>query len=440
MLIMGDIIAYLFSLIFTLSIRYGQIPSEQLLFDHLASFVVLFVIFILVNVSGGLYDKQVAALRNSTLGLIFKVQLVNFVIGIIFFYLAPVAIAPKANLIIFFIISTCFIFVWRGIMFPVLSITRMQGAIVIGGGKDINDLSNEINSNPRYGISVLERISPDQSIENIVKTSSEAIQNKDIQFVIIDLLNPEIESIMPFLYSLIFSGVQVVDANKMYESVFDRVPLSMLGEKWFIENSSTSLGNRRTYDILKRVVDMVIALFAGIISLIFYPFVIVAIKLEDGGPIFITQVRVGKNGKGVKIIKFRSMSQNDHGNYQNGSSKNCITKVGKFLRKSRIDELPQFINVLRGDLSLIGPRPELPSLTKVYEKEIPYYNARHLVKPGLSGWAQIYHEEHPHHAIATEETKDKLSYDLYYIKNRSFMLDFKIILRTFKIFLDRAGR
>jgi len=133
------------------------------------------------------------------------------------------------------------------------------------------------------------------------------------------------------------------------------------------------------------------------------------------------------------------MTVNDNGNY-NGSMKNEITRVGAFLRKSRIDELPQLWGVLRGDISLIGPRPELPSLVKQYEKEIPYYNVRHLIKPGLSGWAQIYHDAHPHHNLDTLETARKLSYDLYYIKNRSFLLDIKIALRTLKILVSIAGR
>jgi lipopolysaccharide/colanic/teichoic acid biosynthesis glycosyltransferase len=130
---------------------------------------------------------------------------------------------------------------------------------------------------------------------------------------------------------------------------------------------------------------------------------------------------------------------NDDGKWGNGQ-KNVITRIGKFLRKSRIDELPQLWNVVRGDISLVGPRPEFPEPVALYTKEIPYYNLRHIVKPGLSGWAQIYHQKHPHHGIDTEETGNKLSYDLYYIKNRSFLLDLKIALRTMKVLLSFAGK
>ena len=177
-----------------------------------------------------------------------------------------------------------------------------------------------------------------------------------------------------------------------------------------------------------------------VVSLIFYPFIILAIKLDDGGPIFIVQDRVGQNNKVVRIVKFRSMSRDDQGVYGNDRVPNKVTRVGKFLRKTRLDELPQLWDVLMGDLSFIGPRPELPALAKQYTEEIPYYNVRHLIKPGLSGWAQIYHEMHPHHGVDTTETKNKLSYDLYYLKNRSLFLDIKIALRSLKILLSIAGR
>ena len=123
----------------------------------------------------------------------------------------------------------------------------------------------------------------------------------------------------------------------------------------------------------------------------------------------------------------------------NASGEQVVTYVGNFLRRTRIDELPQLWNVLKGDISLIGPRPELPTLAKVYEQEIPYYNIRHLIKPGLSGWAQLYHTDPPKVVADSEKTRRKLSYDIFYIKNRSFMLDVKIALKTIKTLLSRSG-
>jgi len=440
-LIIGDIIVYLFSLIVALAIRYGTIPSKALVMIHLPPFAILFAIFILVTFSAGLYDKQVAFIRTQIQGLLFRGQIINIFIGVVFFYLAPVGIAPKVNLIIYFIVSTAMLFLWRIVMFPVLSISRKQKAILVGTGEDVSDLYNEVNSRDRYGLIFNKYIEPSISVDETVKMISQAVKESEASIIIADLHNKSVESAMPFLYSLVFSGIKIIDAGKLYESIFDRIPVSMVGERWLVENSSTSLGNRKIYDLLKRLIDIIVSLVGGIISLVFYPFIILAIKLEDKGSIFIVQERIGSNGKLIKIIKFRSMSGNDNGKYDsNGATKLYVTKVGKFLRVSRLDEIPQFWNVLRGDLSLVGPRPELPRLVEIYNKEIPYYNARHLVKPGLFGWAQIYHEAHPHHSVATEDTKDKLSYDLYYIKNRSLLLDTKISLRTMQILMKRAGK
>jgi lipopolysaccharide/colanic/teichoic acid biosynthesis glycosyltransferase len=213
--------------------------------------------------------------------------------------------------------------------------------------------------------------------------------------------------------------------------------LSVVTHTWFLEN--VSLRPKRVYDIFKRGMDIIISAMLFIISLPFYVLVFILIKLEDRGPLFIVQERIGKNDEVIKILKFRSMTTNDQGEYSSEKAQtNKVTRVGLFLRQSRIDELPQLWNVLKGDVSLIGPRPELPALVKLYEKEISYYNTRHLIKPGLSGWAQIY-ARHGHGQIATEETKEKLSYDLFYVKNRSLVLDITIALKTIRTLLSRSG-
>jgi exopolysaccharide biosynthesis polyprenyl glycosylphosphotransferase len=441
LLVIGDLVTYIFSLILSLAIRYGEIPTRDLLIRHALAFSVLFVVFILVSFSAGLYDKQLAQVRGRIQGLLIKVQIVNAVIGVLFFYFAPVAIAPKANLFIFFVVSTILLFVWRMVIFPVLSVAKRQAAIIVGVGDDIQDLYDEVNSNARYGLSLKRKIEPLESVEKTVSIIAEAVEETGASVIVADLHNNVIESAMPSLYSMIFSGIQIIDASKLYEAIFDRIPIGIVGERWLVENSSTALGNRRVYDSLKRAIDVIVSFVGGVISLFFYPFVYLAIKIEDKGPIFITQDRIGRNGKSFRIIKFRSMSDNDNGRYDvSGKNKNKVTQVGSFLRRSRIDELPQFWNVLRGDLSMVGPRPELPHLASIYEKEISYYNVRHLVKPGLFGWAQIYHKNHPHHAVDIEEARNKLYYDLYYIRNRSVMLDFRIILRTLHILIRREGR
>ncbi|MBI4093975.1 sugar transferase [Candidatus Kaiserbacteria bacterium] len=240
------------------------------------------------------------------------------------------------------------------------------------------------------------------------------------------------------MYSTVFQKEKfvIIDIVELYQEVFDRVPLSLVTYEWVL----SSVGASRIYGALKRALDIVGALAIGSISLLFYPFVALAIRLEDAGPVFIMQERIGRYQKPIRLIKFRSMTGNDRGEYgEDGKTKLKVTKVGNFLRRSRIDEFPQLLAVLKGDLSLVGPRPEFPALSREYSAKIPYYNARHLITPGLTGWAQIRHDTHPHHMANIEETKLKLSYDLYYLKHRSLFLDLYAILQTVRIILTAKG-
>ena len=438
---LGDLIAYIFSLILTLAFRYGTMPGRTLLAIHLQSFWPLFILFMAVNFAVGLYDIRSALRRGWNGSAVLSAQLVNAILGIAYFYLIPAEIAPKANLFIFLVISTLALVLWRAVMYPTVSAAKKQTAILIGSGEEIEEMAREVNSQNRYGLLFKETIMPSASIEEMKSAISEAVQRTGASIIVADLHNATVEATMPLLYSLVFSGVKFIDASRLYEGIFGRVPLTMVGERWLVENSGSALGNRRMYDILKRAMDIIVAGVLGLVSLVFYPFVWIAIRLDDRGSLFVVQERVGKNGKTFKMTKFRSMNADDGGAYsQNGGrTKLKVTRVGKFIRLTRIDELPQLWSVLKGDQSLVGPRPELPPLVRVYEKEIPYYNARHLVKPGLSGWAQIYHHAHPHHAVAVDDASDKLSYDLFYVKNRSFTLDLKIALQTVRALVSRQG-
>jgi lipopolysaccharide/colanic/teichoic acid biosynthesis glycosyltransferase len=161
-----------------------------------------------------------------------------------------------------------------------------------------------------------------------------------------------------------------------------------------------------------------------------------AIKLEDRGPIFYSHLRVGKYGRPFPVYKIRSM-ENLPTNEVKETKK--VTRVGSFIRKTRIDELPQLWNVLRGDVSLIGPRPETPALVKEYIATVPFYNIRHIVRPGLSGWAQTQQHEVPKFGVDIKQTKNKLAYDLYYLEHTSLLTDISIILRTLKVLVGKSG-
>lgn len=420
-----------------LVIRYGDFPNAQIFFDHLIPFSILFIIWIIIFFIAGLYEKHTLLLKSRVPTIILNTQIVNSVIAVLFFYFVPFfGITPKTNLFIYLVFSFAFLLVWRIYGPRFVGSGLQQKAIIIGNGEEMYQLKQEVNLNPRYNIFFISSIDLDD-MESVDFKSEilDRIYSEQVEVIAVDLKNDKVEPILPSLYNLIFSKIKFIDMYKVYEDIFDRIPLSLVKYNWFLENISVSANTMN--DLLKRTMDLIASLIIGLISLVVYPFVFVAIKFEDDGPIFFTHNRIGQNNKIIKIYKFRSFEPH---NESDGIAKSAkVTKVGEFLRKTRIDELPQIWSVVRGDLSLIGPRPEIPELVKLYEKEIPYYNIRHLIKPGLSGWAQLYHKDPPKFNAELDKTKVKLSFDLYYLKNRSLMLDVKIALKTLKALLSRSG-
>lgn len=443
LLLLGDIFIFIASLWLALVIRSGEMPSGSIFADHLLPFGILFIIWCFVFYIAGLYERHTTIFKSRLPLRVINTQVFNSLLAVVFFYFIPYfGITPKTVLFIYIIISLPLIFFWRTFGHKIFGLKVREPAMIFGRGEEMNFLLQEINSNPFHGLEFVVSFDLDK-VKNIdfQKDIIDKVGSLNISTVVIDLQNESFMKNLPNFYNLLFNKIRFVDINSLYEDIFYRVPLSLITYGWFLEN--VSLSASILYDIFKRLADIVFSFVFGLISLAFYPFIYLAIKLEDWGPVFIVQNRIGKNNKLIKIVKFRTMSFNDNESFdkaQDLRKVNKITKVGAFLRKSRLDELPQLWNVWTGDLSLIGPRPELPALAKVYEKEVPYYNVRHLIPPGLSGWAQLYHENHPHQGVDIVETKNKLSYDLYYIKNRSLMLDLKIALKTIMALLSRTGK
>jgi len=426
-LFIGDILLLYASLWLALTVREWGAVSKYSWGLHFWPFTIIIGVWLLVFFIAGLYEKHTLILKSRLPSTVFNAQVANSFIAVLFFYFIPYfGIAPKTNLFIYLIISFALILLWRIYGDRFLHPSVKQKGIIVGSGEEMKELLEEVNNNPRYGLEFISSIDLNK-IEGMDFQDEilSRVYSEEVQIIAIDLKSGLVEPILPHLYNLIFSRVKFIDMYKVYEDIFDRIPLSLVRYNWFLENISTE--SRVTYDILKRVMDVVLSFIGGVISLVFYPFVFLAIKIEDRGSIFFAQERVGKNNKIIKVRKFRTMVNNK------------VTRVGKWLRKTRIDELPQLWNVVSGDMSMIGPRPEIPALVKHYESEISYYNIRHLLKPGLSGWAQLYHTDPPKINADDEKTRRKLSYDLYYIKNRSFMLDLKIALKTIKALLSRSG-
>lgn len=231
------------------------------------------------------------------------------------------------------------------------------------------------------------------------------------------------------------TGVRVRTFGEFYEERFGKVPLSQINEAWFLFDSAEL--HRSTYMRFRRALDLISGAIGTILFFIVYPFVALGIKLQDGGPILYRQERVGKGGKIFKLIKFRTMrvdAESDGPKWATPDDDRA-TPIGRFLRRSRLDELPQFLNVLRGDLSLIGPRAERPEFVAQLEELIPFYSRRHLIRPGLTGWAQVSYQ----YGSSVEHAMEKLQYEFYYMKYQSVLLDLRIVANTARVVFSMSG-
>ena len=439
-LFFGDVLILYFALFLTLLIRYGSsaFDFKRMFFLHVVPFSVLFLIWTIVFFIAGLYEKHTLFLQKELPQLLSRSLMANVIIAVLFFYFIPAfKITPRINLFICLFVASTLLFFWRRYSLQRPLHGEREHAIIIGSGEEMWKIIQEINHNPHYRIGFNFSIDTSASQEVNAEGVITRILAEKITLVVVDMDNSKTVDLLPHLYDLLFNKVQFVDMYKIYENIFDRIPVSIIQYNWFLENIS-HVSLRSAYDFLKRIMDSVISLSLSILSLPLYPLIYAAIKLDDGGPLLVFQERVGLGNKIIRTIKFRTMALDDAG-LEDLKRENKTTRIGAFLRKTRIDELPQLLNVFKGEMSLIGPRPELPALVKVYEREVPHYNIRHLIKPGLSGWAQLYHKTPPKVDANSIETEVKLSYDLYYLKNRSFWLDIKIALKTIKVLLSRSG-
>lgn len=235
-----------------------------------------------------------------------------------------------------------------------------------------------------------------------------------------------------------FAGKEILNLSQFFEEIEKKVPVDFLSQEWFIFEKGFELFHNPTGLRIKRIIDLFLALFLLLLTWPFIALFALLVKLESRGPAFYSQVRTGLNDREFLIYKLRSMVSDaeKQGAQWAKSNDSRVTKVGKFIRLTRIDELPQLWNVIKGEMSFIGPRPERPEFNVDLESKIPFYRLRHLVRPGITGWAQVMYA----YGASVEDSKQKLQFDLYYIKNFSFILDVVIIFKTIRVVLFGKGR
>ncbi|MEK7552573.1 MAG: sugar transferase [Patescibacteria group bacterium] len=420
-LFLGDLVFFVFALWLALGVRYWAWPSAGLFLTHLKPFGFVFFLWLVTFFVADLYNCRPSLGRERLAETVVRAQLVNSFLTVLFFYFVPsFGITPKTILFVDLIISIMLILWWRLTISNFLYRGRTERYFFFSQGSETEELKRVLTTNQRHHVEIV----PGQL------TFAE-LANRGIAVAVTNLYDQPSPTLRSNFYRSIFSGVRFISLHELYEDIFGRIPITVIDERWLVEHAK--IDDPSLYRFLKRFLDLLLTLILLILSLPFFPFIILLVKLEDGGPVFYTEQRVGQYGRLIKIRKFRSMSSEPK------LEDRRITRVGQWLRRSRLDELPQLWSVVTGGQSLVGPRPERPDYVALYEQEIPYYHARHLVQPGLSGWAQIYQQHHPHFAIAAAATREKLSYDLYYVKNRSFWLDLKIALKTIRILLSRTG-
>ena len=428
-LVLGDMLALFLALYTALFVRFWSVPPAEVSYAHLQSFSPVFAASILIFFIAGLYDLHQLPFRKKVASLILYSEIVAAFFSVLFFYVLPV-ITPKTVLGLYLVFSFVLVSLFR-----LYGVSRIQAgerrpAVFIGDKKEGEELCKAVNGNDYYPF-VIEKVFDIKSGEERAAFMS-CVESKDVPIRIASSESEFSRDISPFLYRG-GENREVLDATLCYEEVLGRVPLSSVTYNWFFQEVTLS---SKWYLAFKRFMDIVISFPLFLLSLILFPLVYLAVKLDDGNEIFSVQNRIGKRGNKIKLYKIRTMSFTDEGKWLEENRENKVTRVGVFLRKSRIDELPQLWNVLRGDISLIGPRPDIIALGERLEKEIPFYELRYAVAPGLSGWAQVRQENQPR---TVEDTKLRFAYDLYYVKNQSLLLDLHVALKTIKTLIMRTG-
>lgn len=441
-----DLIILYASLFLSLLIRYQGEISYNDWTAHFMPFTIIYIFWVIVFYINGLYDISVTRNTGKFWRTFFSSLGINALLAVAIFYLNPsLGIAPKTNLFINLGVFSILFLVWRSLYNKFVTSSLVSNRVlIIGNDNEAIELIKIINKKPQMGYKIVGFARTDPNLKKPFLGPvplyhfvdfKYIFSKKKIDTVVVPSNLNESKELIKYLYPCISFKVSFVDFISFYETLTGKIPVSAVTEYWFLQNLKE--GDKKLYDTIKILFDFGLALFFGIITLTILPAIALAIKIEDKGPIFYKQKRIGKFGKIFEIIKFRTMVEDAEKDGAKFSSKGDarITKIGNFLRATRLDEFPQILNVLRGEMSFLGPRPERPEFVEKLEEAMPFYTLRHLVKPGLTGWAQI---SYPY-AGSIEENLKKLQYDLFYIKNRSTMIDSMILLKTINILVRRKG-
>ena len=452
-LVLGDLLAATIALFVALYVwasgdSWYRFSVEFLKYRAPAWFYLLPFIWLILLVDT--YDTRKSANLRQTLRSIGMVFLGSVIVYLVIYFAVEPNSLPRLGVAVFIVSATLLTLLWRLIYVRTFtSFSRQQRVLIVGAGKAgtaLVEVISELDPPPFKLIGLIDD-DPAKLGTNIHgspilgnhESMTEIIANQGITDLILAISNEMNHGMFQSILTAQEEGINLTTMTDTYENLSGRVPIDLLESDWvvraFLERAPTS----GFYRISKRLMDLVLGLIGLIGLAILFPLLALIILIDSGRPVIFTQKRLGRGGKPYSIIKFRTMkskSDMEEEALVTATNDPRITRIGKFLRKAHLDELPQIINVLQGEMSFVGPRSERDELVRVFQKEIPFYRARMLVKPGITGWAQI----HQAYAETIEETATKLQYDLYYIEHASIWMDLNILLRTVGSVVGFKGR
>jgi lipopolysaccharide/colanic/teichoic acid biosynthesis glycosyltransferase len=449
LLVVVDFIILLTALFYYYKSQNDRLNFQEFLVQNYVAILYALSLFWFLSIIFNLYNLEYISKTRKVLPLV-------FFIGILFtttFIFTPIIAPylPKQRIFIFGLVFgfTFLLALWR-VIYTTIIHTRilLKNIIVLASSEYDNDFINHIkhsiegnNFQNGYRIQRIYTVPEDKkSMDNltraIIKISSQKIINS---IVILDTNHENLsEKLNSVLIKVTQYGVIVQTYLKLYEDTKEALPLILAGRQFYFIFPISKYSTNYLYILWNRALDFFFSVFGLILTGLLIPLIAFVNIFINKGPLFYSQMRVGKGGKEFKVTKFRSMQVDAEKNGAIMSIKGDarITKFGKVLRQLKIDELPQFLEILKGNMSLIGPRPERKIFVSQLENEIPFYNARHIIRPGISGWAQVKYPKGEN----LDDSYKKLEYDLYYIKNRSIVLDIRIIFKTISIVIFSNGQ
>lgn len=423
LLIVFDILFFIVSIAIVVFADQSNRLYEEYLELHLKVLLPVLPLVLIIYFIEGLYTLR--QLRDEGLIIsIIRAKFLSSIVIVLAFYILPyTTLTPKTNLALIVFISAFFLYASRKTFLFLFSKKEFATRVlVVGNGPDVEEVMNEAKSKPHLGF--------------IVENKNELPENINYDLLVVTRESYDDSAFTEEVLKKVFLGVEVIELSKFCEIVTNKVPVESIDNAWFVDNHLSS--NRKSYNLTKGILDKSVSIFVFIIFLPILLILIPLLLIFSGRPIFYSQIRTGKNNKPFKIFKLRTMTVDAEKSGAKWATPGDVrvTKIGKFLRVSRLDELPQLWNIFNGDMSLVGPRPERPEIIESkLEKEIPHYNYRHFVKPGVTGWAQVNYG----YGYSERDSLIKLQYDLYYVKNKNIWLDIKIILRTVKTVITGIG-